>query len=116
MKTAQISPMAYTNTAGIVKDRNKGILFGNNDFYAENERKDDIKLVNISIDELDEDEVEKLEKVERSKWIEVIRENSGQSLHQRIVQQYQDNNNKIDANNREQQVNEKRKKFMQAYQ
>jgi hypothetical protein len=55
VKTAQISPLAYKNAAGIVGDRNNNIFLGNSDFYAENERKDDIKLVNISIDELDED-------------------------------------------------------------
>ena len=55
MKTAQISPLAYKNPAEIVGDRNKQIFLGNNDFYAENERKDDRKLVNISIDELNED-------------------------------------------------------------
>ena len=49
------------NTAHISPVQNgppgKGICVGNDDFYAQNEREDDKMLVNISIDDLnDEDE------------------------------------------------------------
>ena len=111
VKTAQISP----NTAQKASHLNaktthsKGVFIGGDAFYAENDKASDKKLVNISIDELNDmpsdvdltqaqlSAIEK-ERTDRSKWIEVIRENSqpsqnqppqAQVLHQHIVQQYE---------------------------
>lgn len=63
VKTAQISPLATKNAGVISGDSKKKIFLGNDDFYAENERDGDKKLVNISIDELNEEEIERQVKV-----------------------------------------------------
>ena len=73
------------------------MFLGGNDFYAANDNEDDKKLVNISIDELAEDvpsdaEMANQRQIDRSKWIEVIRDGSNhveQSMHNCIVQKYQ---------------------------
>ena len=54
VNTAQISPNRPSKA-----DRyaNQSLFFGGNDLYAANDKADDKKLVNISIDDLNEDEM-----------------------------------------------------------